>query len=54
MYGGEQQDEQDENAGANDSGPDVEDSKMAISELCLLEPDNRLWVPMTITGASPP
>lgn len=50
MYGGEQQDEQDENTGANDTGPDSEDSR-AISELCLLEPDNKLWVPMTITGA---
>lgn len=51
MYGGEQQ-EQDENAGAHETGPDSEDSKTAISELCLLEPDNKLWVPMTITGAS--
>ena len=54
MYGGEQQDEQDENTGANDTGPDNEDSKTAISELCLLEPDNKLWVPMTITGALGP
>ena len=51
MYGGEQQDKQDENTGANETGPDSEDSKTAISELCLLEPDNKLWVPMTISGA---
>ena len=50
MYGGVQQDEQDENTGANETGPDGEDSKTAISELCLLEPDHKLWVPMTITG----
>ena len=54
IYGGEQQDEQDENTDANETGPDGEDSKTAISELCLLEPDNKLWVPMTITGAPGP
>ena len=54
MYGGEQQGDQDENTGANETEPDSEDSKTAISELCLLEPDNKLWVPMTITGAPVP
>ena len=51
MYGGEQQEEQDENTGANDAGADSDDGRpVAMSELCLLEPDNKLWVPMTITG----
>lgn len=51
MYGGEHQEEQDENTGANAAGADSDDGKaVAVSELCLLEPDNKLWVPMTITG----
>lgn len=51
VFGGEQQEEQDENTGGNEAGAESDDSKaVAMSELCLLEPDHKLWVPMTITG----
>ena len=48
MYGGETA-EQDENVGNQDDSKSS--APVACNELCLLEPDNKLWVPMTITGA---
>lgn len=50
MYGGETIVEQDENAVGNQDDS-TKDASLACNELCLLEPDNKLWVPMAITGA---
>ena len=51
IYGGEQNDEQDENAQENNQEGE-EGGTVPSNELCLLEPDHKLWVPMPITGAA--